>query len=80
MLLTVLLFVSIATFSQYDFREGFVVTKSMDTIMGLIDYTGPDMRSRTCVFKKENDDQIVRYGADDLNSYYVSNKIFLGRK
>jgi len=67
---------SLESFSQNDFRKGFIVTLNLDTIHGFVDYTNPDLRSRTCIFRIDENSQIERYNADELNSYFVSNKIF----
>ncbi len=78
-LLFALSILSIESFSQYDFRKGFVVTNSLDTIQGLIDYTHPEARSKVCAFKKDDKSQITFYNPKKIHSYYVSNSTFLSK-
>jgi hypothetical protein len=74
--------------AQTDFRPGYIIEATGDTIYGQIDYRGDLLMSRLCRFK--GDDNIIkRYSPNDIiafrffdSKYYVtreinSNKVFM---
>jgi len=71
--------------AQTDFRPGYIIENSGDTIYGQIDYRGDQLMSRICKFKSENK-KVVEYLPEDLKAfrfidskYYVSKDIESGR-
>jgi hypothetical protein len=46
------LLIAINSFSQSDYRKGFIITNKQDTIYGLIDYVSPSSNAQTCFFKR----------------------------
>ncbi|ANW97362.1 hypothetical protein AXE80_14125 [Wenyingzhuangia fucanilytica] len=74
-------------FSQTDFREGYLINKSNDTIYGLIDYKGNRANAMKCVYKKNIHSNSVTYTPEDINGYrfknskyYVSKSIVIDNK
>jgi len=79
-----LCFTVIAT-AQTDFREGYIIENSGDTIYGEIDYRGDHRMSRICKFKNSNK-KVIEYFPEDLQAfrfidskYYVSKEIESGQ-
>ena len=67
-------------FSQYDFRRGFIITKSNDTITGFIDYANPDISSKYCYFKKDSLSKTTEYTPTDLKAYsFTNSKYFVSK-
>jgi|JI10StandDraft_1071094.scaffolds.fasta_scaffold14246_6 hypothetical protein len=70
------------TYSQSDFRAGFVVTNLMDTVQGFVQYSEGGKATRKCNFKSSAEaskitylpGQILGYGYKD-ERYYESKKI-----
>jgi|WetSurMetagenome_2_1015567.scaffolds.fasta_scaffold113635_2 hypothetical protein len=68
-LLTVLCFLSIAAFSQPDFRPGYIVNSDGDTIKGLIDYRGEQLMGKICRFKPGENERVIIFSPDQLVEY-----------
>lgn len=76
--LATLLFSS-SLFAQTDFRPGFVVKKTGDTLYGQIDYRGDLLMSSVCTFKN-NASSIEQFTPDDLMSYrFIDGKYYTSR-
>jgi len=68
---------TIIAFSQADFRVGYVVLQSGDSIKGDVKYTDITTSYIKCVFRTIDDKQ-VSYTPDQIRSYgYVNDKVFL---
>jgi hypothetical protein len=74
-------------FPQSDFREGYLVTYSGDTIFGLIDYRGDKANSKYCLFKNKTGENEIRKSPAEISAYrftdskyYVSKAVNTGEK
>jgi hypothetical protein len=80
-LLTLSLFtLSHWAYSQSDFRTGFVILNSGDTINGYLDYKGNLANTKKCVFKSTTESSNITYTASDLRAYRFDNgKYFVSK-
>jgi hypothetical protein len=70
---------SIAVFGS-DYREGYVVLNSNDTITGLVDFVKGDGAYRSCYFKVSADDKVIKYKPAEIKGYgFLFDKIFVSR-
>jgi hypothetical protein len=53
-------------FSQSDYRHGYIITNSHDTIEGLIDYGNINVSAYYCFFKKDSNSIAVKYTPDEI--------------
>lgn len=67
----VALLISFSCFSQSDFREGYIINLSNDTIQGLIDYKGSLRTLEKCRFKESADSEVVEYTALEISEFHV---------
>jgi len=63
------LFTNVLAFSQADFRKGYIITTSNDTINGEINYQGDLLNSNKCLFRKSKGDLITEYSPYDILGY-----------
>jgi hypothetical protein len=78
-LLLIILVASIATvgFSQTDFRKGYIITNSLDTLFGLVDYREGAKAYRSCDFKEGKGQDIITYSPAEIIGYgFINNKFF----
>ncbi len=68
--------------AQRDYRNGYIITLQQDTIRGLILHTGVANISKECVFKKNAQDNSVKYKPFDITGfrfdegkYYISKEL-----
>ncbi|RJE70350.1 hypothetical protein [Reichenbachiella sp. MSK19-1] len=80
-LVTVLLCLfSVAVFGQSDFREGYIVKVSNDTIYGLLDYKSIKASTKKCTFKANQKASKETFGSDELLSYrFIDGKYFVSK-
>ena len=70
-------FASIAAIGA-DFREGYVVLNSNDTITGLVDFVKGNGAYRSCYFKASDTVKIIKYKPADIKGYgFMFDKIFV---
>src|SRR5688572_858104 len=63
-----------------DFREGYVVLNSNDTITGLVDYVKSNSAYRSCYFKASDTVKIIKYKPAEIKGYgFLFDKIFVSR-
>ncbi|PLX18759.1 MAG: hypothetical protein C0599_11755 [Salinivirgaceae bacterium] len=63
------------TFSQNDFRNGYIITNENDTIVGQIDYRSNLQNYKSCIFKVE--EKKIKYNPGDIFGYgYDNDKFF----
>ena len=75
--LTIVLFNTVA---QTDFRPGYIITNSMDTIHGLVDYRGEIRNMKICTFKEASEVPSKEFLPGDIYGYrYNSGKYFLSK-
>ena len=66
--------------AQRDFRPGYIIKNSGDTVYGEIDYRGDLLMCRVCRFKagKRN---IVEYWPDEINSFrFIDSKYYISKR
>ena len=64
-------------YAQTDFRPGYVITNSNDTLYGEIDYRGDRLMSEVCKFRSNGRD-IVEYTPYDIAAYrFTDSKYFV---
>ncbi len=61
------------TYSQPDFREGFIIKNNNDTIYGLIEFKENSSNFRKCIFKKEVNLKKEVFSATDIKAYRYNN-------
>ena len=59
-----------------DFKEGFVVTNSMDTIEGFLNNKGNLKNLKRCQFKKTLDDPVTTYTPEQIRAFRIYNVSF----
>lgn len=66
--------------AQTDFRPGYIIKTSEDTIFGQIDYRGDLLMSRVCKFK-EKDNAIKDYSPNDISAFrFIDSKYYISKK
>lgn len=74
------LFSIVALNAQTEFRPGYIISLTGDTIYGEIDYRGDFLMSRLCKFKSKND-TIIDYSPDDIAAYrFIDSKYYVPRE
>lgn len=68
-----LLLGTIVLMAQANFRPGYIVKTSGDTLAGLLDYRGTTTLSQICSFKSSTDAEVVVYKPEDLRGYQFDN-------
>jgi hypothetical protein len=64
--------------AQSDFRPGYIITHSLDTLHGLVDYRGEIRNMKVCTFKETHDDPAREYLPDDILGYrYNTGKFYV---
>lgn len=72
--------ISNVSYSQSDFRKGFVITTANDTLRGLVDYREGSKPYQSCSYRKTADHEIIDYGPKDLIGYgFYEDKYFQSR-
>lgn len=65
----VLVFCSLLAKGQSDFRTGYYIDNSLDTIHGLIDYRGDLRNSKICVYKSDINAQARSFEPGEIHAY-----------
>lgn len=60
-----------AVFAQADFRPGYIITNTGETVQGLIDYRMDGRSQRLCTFKKDASAAPVDYGPGDIQAWQI---------
>ncbi len=67
--------------AQTDFRPGYVITNTNDTLRGLIDYRGAVRNSKRCDFKESQESAVKEYLPGDIKAYrYIDSKFYVSKK
>lgn len=69
LLSTLLIFFCTILYGQADFKPGYVITLTGDTLRGEIDYRGDILMSRECRFRPEENAQVITFYPGDIQSY-----------
>jgi hypothetical protein len=79
--LIALMCISQLSYSQSDFRKGFIVNQDQDTTHGLIKYKEGNTSYRSCEFKETNSQNTIIYKPGDIIGYgYLNDKYFQSKK
>lgn len=80
-LLTAVL-LSLVVSGQLNFKKGYVITHSSDTLFGKINDRGGYRNSKICVFRAANSNKVVKYRPEEIKAYrmdddkyYVSKQV-----
>ena len=69
--------IAFRAYSQSDFREGFLIDSSGDTLKGWINYTESKEQYRICNFRTSEQTEVTNYLPDQIEGYgYVRDKVF----
>ena len=67
--------------AQTDFRPGYVITNSNDTLHGFIDYRGEVRNSKKCTFKQNQDSEVKAYSPGEIKGYrFNESKFYMSKK
>jgi hypothetical protein len=74
-------FTLVTGFAQSDFRSGYIVTTSQDTIQGLLDYQSETKNARQVYFKRTQSAEPAKYESTDLLAYgFTGSKMYESKK
>jgi hypothetical protein len=86
-ILTLILFCITKTFSQSDFRNGYIINNQQDTIFGLLEYKGSKSNTYKCIYRKNMNSKEQIFSPKDIKGYrysggkyYISKKVKIGNK
>lgn len=69
------------SYSQSDYRNGFIITNNNDTIYGLIDFRSRYSNSHECIFIKNNESDKTTYKPFDIQAYrFVDDKYYVSKE
>jgi hypothetical protein len=81
LLLLCLSFVSGLALAQSNFKPGFIITNTNDTIHGTIDYRGDLMMSQICRFRPGGYGKYEKYGPADISAFrFIDGKYFVSKE
>lgn len=69
--IAILCFNSTSVFGQYDYRKGYIVTNSGDTINGYIEYGNARSNTYACYFKTDSLAEPKKYGPEELKNVHI---------
>ena len=71
--LNLIFFVITVSFSlpAQDFRNGYIIKMSGDSLSGLVEYPVSNSRASTCTFKVNKKSRVERFGPNDLKAYGI---------
>jgi hypothetical protein len=80
-LLILILFCSISSRAQSDFRPGYIINYQNDTTFGLISYKGNKANSKYCFFKPDQNSEPIKYSPSDIINYrFINGKYYITKK
>lgn len=68
------LLLPLSTFAQHDFKEGFIILNTGDTLSGMIDYRGDVRNAQVCSFKRTEGSSITDYKPGEIKGYRFLNE------
>lgn len=66
--------------SQADYRPGFIITSTKDTVTGYILYTEANLKYTQCFFKQNLQDHETKYTTNQLAGYGLTNDSYFGTR
>ena len=80
LVLCLLLFSAKLLFAQTDFRAGYVIKVSSDTLFGEIDYRGDFLMSRLCKFRG-NENSVVDFTPEKITAFrFIDGKYYASKE
>ena len=80
LMLLILFFSTQMIFSQVDFRKGFVINNSGDTIYGVINYREGSNSYKYCLYRKSLNDSIIKYTPQNIKGYgFIGDRVYESR-
>ncbi|AHM61903.1 hypothetical protein D770_18255 [Flammeovirgaceae bacterium 311] len=76
LLILVGIFLCLNLYAQPDYREGYMLTLTGDTLTGLINYRESKKSTKICEFKKDPAQEAATYGPADIRGYGFRNGKF----
>jgi len=76
-LLVLLAFTVNTSFSQKNFRPGYIIKNSGDTLYGLIDYKYLEINSEKIVFKQTTTDSPITYQPKDIKEFGINKDVYI---
>lgn len=71
----------VTAFAQREMRPGYIITNSLDTINGTLDYRSDAMMSSQCRFTADGTDNIAEYKPGDIYGYrFLDGKYYISRE
>jgi hypothetical protein len=75
------IFIAEFSFSQTDYRKGYVITNARDTLFGLVDYREGVKAYKSCDFKKLKEQNTITYEPSSIIGYgFENDKIFQSKE
>lgn len=79
--LAVALSLSVGVHGQFNYKKGYVITNSNDTLHGKINDSGGYKNARVCLFKASNAKKAVKYYPEDIKAFrMIDDKYYVSRK
>lgn len=67
--------------AQFDFRKGYLIKNTNDTISGWIDYRRNNVNSKKCVFKQNIEDKSRIFSPKEIKAYrFIDGKYYVSKK
>ena len=80
LILGLILYAHTVLTAQTNFKPGYIIKNSTDTLYGKIDYRGDLLMGSICRFKSENEG-VVTYSPTDISAYrFIDGKYFVSRE
>lgn len=73
--------IAVKGFTQSEYRSGYIITNSNDTVYGLIDYRGSILNSEVCSFKENDNSEPIKYSPTSIKAYrFIDSKFFISKR
>lgn len=79
-LILILFLVIPKSYSQSDFRNGYIIKNNNDTVYGLIDYRGIKANSEKCIYKNDANSEKQEFTPNDIRAYrFIDSKFYISK-
>lgn len=80
LIITIFVLIANLSFSQMDFRSGYVVLQSGDTIIGDVEFLQSKIAFKKCSFRKKYESAVTVYTPNQIAGYgFLSDKVFISK-
>lgn len=80
LILVLLNLMILSCFSQSNFKIGYIITNSNDTVVGLIKNNGKNANSLKCIFIEESKSERITYFPNDIKAYkFTTGKYYISK-